>query len=200
MPSLTDDVSVQVINKTVRIASKIPQTSMKVAQGAIKGICISMKGSELTTQLVMDMVKKVLHLMTSDVKFSASNINISELQKSGKISVMEASITKDVMEPFDKMCRKYKVKYKVMYDNGNKEYKVFFSAKNTELINACLQKASGEWFKKQSKEVEKGVGLLNQKKDSLRSKLTFFCSWAKKYNANREKAVEKERGEIQNDK
>lgn len=192
MPSLSDSVSAQIAGKIPDAAEKTVQGGLKASKGVKKGVCLVFKGPALTLKVLMMAVKKFLDIQSSGVQYSASNISMKKLQKSGKVSAIDGELSEEIMKPLDKIFRKTGVKYMAMYNKETKEYLLFFSAKDTEVINACLKKAFAEWeanSKEMSKEKE------SEAKESVRNKIAFFRERVKEYNENRKKMKSKEQEE-----
>ena len=198
MPSLSDDVAAQLVNKFPDAAGKAVKTGKKTAQGTMKGIVLTFKGGKFTLELVIKAIKKLLDINSTGVNYSSKNISMEKLQKEGTVTAINDKVSKEVMKPLDKLCRKYGIKYNALYDAENDKYHVFFNAKNTEVINVFFNKATAEYFTNQAKKEkvnENGKEASEHSRSSVRGKITFFRNRAKKYNENREKMKGKHREE-----
>lgn len=131
--------------------------------GAVKGICLLLIKSDFTESAVMKAVKNVAYKKTGDIKFSKQNIDVDKLRKSGRVYMVEDSVTAEVMKGFDQQCRLYGIKYSAMKDTrgeGEEGYKptymVFFEGEDDKLITRALQEAYEDYAKQQKKEKAAG--------------------------------------------
>lgn len=130
--------------------------------GAVKGICLLLIKSDFTESAVMKAVKNVAYKKIGDIKFSKQNIDVDKLRKSGRVYMVEDSVTAEVMKGFDQQCRLYGIKYSAMKDTrgeGEEGYKptymVFFEGEDDKLITRALQEAYAD-YAKQQKEAKEG--------------------------------------------
>lgn len=162
---------------TGKAISKTKQAGGLVLKGTVKGICLIIKGSCFTTDAVMKSI-------TGNIKYSHQNISISKLMKSGTVRAIDENITADVMQYFDKHCKKFHVKYTAMKDTrdpNNPVYMVFYEGKQMEVIKKVIQEASKDYMKAQKESAEKQEGKGKEKengekpkRESVKAKLAFF--------------------------
>lgn len=183
MPSLTDELTSKAINEravqnSAKAAVKAAAETLKAGEAAVKGICLLLlNGSDFTTKNVMKAVKAVAFKKTGDIKYAKNNIDISTLQKSGKVYKIDENVTSDVMQHFDKYSRKYGIKYSAMKDERNPDkpsYMVFFEGKNSDMILHMMQEAYKDYMdaEKNGKRVSKQPE--PSKRESVKAKLAFF--------------------------
>lgn len=197
MPSLSDSVGAEMVGKLPGTAEKsliAGKEALKLGKNLFKGLCISFKTTgKLSTDTLMKAIKKFLDMQSSGVQYSASNVSMEELQKSGNVSAIKSEIAEEIMKPLDKVCREAGVKYRALYNADTKQYLLFFSARDTEVINACLMRAYSKWQnEQQNADMNKTKGTA-EKKPSVRNKLAFFRERIKKYNENRKKMKNQKR-------
>lgn len=179
MPSITDDISskelADVKDSAIKAARSVPS--------AIKGLCLILTDvTEFTAKNVMVAVKNKVYKKTGNIKYSANNINMAKLAKSGRIHKVDEEVTAEVMKYFDKQCKRYRVKYSAMKDERNPDkpsYMVFFEGKDSELILHMMEESYKDYIKaaenneKKSSGKEKDQGK-SEKRDSVKAKLAFF--------------------------
>lgn len=189
MANLTDEITSKVINDgtkaaqaSLKAAQKVTKETLKAGEAAVKGICLLiLDGGAFTTENVMKAVKSVAFKKTGDVKYSKNNIDITALQKSGRVSKLDENVAADVMKHFDAQCKKYGVKYAAMKDERNPDkpaYMIFFEGKNSEMILHVMQEACKEYIEAQKgKKAPKHAKRDKQKdtgRESVKAKLAFF--------------------------
>lgn len=167
--SVTDDVSSQIQNKAQEGISQAIQAlpgalsgAKGVVSGTISGIAFIVQMPVLTTQGIMSIVANMSH----NPKYSKQNISIAELGKREEIKKIDEGMTKDVMKPFDKSCRKYGITYSAVVDRSdphNPTYYVFFKGKETPVIEQALKEAYKSYVKEQA-----------NPRTSIRARLAFF--------------------------
>lgn len=191
MAYLSDEIASKAINdgtkaarESLKAAQKVTSEALKAGEAAVKGICLLiLDGGAFTTENVMKAVKSVAFKKTGDVKYSKNNIDITALQKSGRVFKLDENITADVMKHFDAQCKKYGVKYAAMKDERNPDkpaYMVFFEGKNSEMILHVMQEAYKDYIEAQKEEKvpnRKHAQRDQQKntgRESVKAKLAFF--------------------------
>lgn len=194
MANLSDEIASKAINDgakaaqaSLKTAQKVAKESLKAGEAAVKGICLLiLDGGAFTTENVMKAVKSVAFKKTGDVKYSKNNIDITALQKSGRVYKMDENVTADVMKHFDAQCKKYGVKYAAMKDERNPDkpaYMVFFEGKNSEMILHVIQEAYKDYMETlEAQKEEKAPKRKHAKRDkqkntsreSVKAKLAFF--------------------------
>lgn len=154
MPSITDDISKKMVDKTLRNAPGAVENTVRVVDKALekskKGICLVFKGGAFTCESLMKAVKFLLYQKKEDIKFSNRNISIDELKESGTVKTIDGSVTQEVMQYFDKYCQKFHIQYTAMVDDRNPEepsYMVFFRGNDDSLILKAMKEAMKDWQK-----------------------------------------------------
>lgn len=184
MSIITDELSEKAVTRTVSSApkavgktlekteealTKTKKAGSKALKGAVKGICLIIKGTEFTTDAVMKSI-------TGDIKYSRRNIEISKLMKLGTVKKIDEAVTADVMKYFDKHCKAYGVKYSAMKDTSepdNPTYMIFYEGKQVSVIEEVIRKASKDYLDAQKKQNEK-TAEKGQARESVKAKLAFF--------------------------
>lgn len=198
MPSLADDTASQLVNKLPGATVKTVKAGKTTIKGSWKGICLTFKMGKFGLKGIIKAMKKFLDMTHEGQQYSSKNISMKALQEKGNVVGIEVPIMQGVMKPLDKLCRKYGIKYTAMYDKSKNEYYMFFNAKNTDIVNTFFKKATEEYFAneaKKEKATENGKEADAGSRSSVRGKINFFRSWAKKYNESREKMKGKHREE-----
>lgn len=191
MANLTDEITSKAINdgtkavkESLKAAQKVTKETLKAGEAAVKGICLLiLDGGAFTTENVMKAVKSVAFKRTGDLKYSKNNIDITALQKSGRVFKLDENVTADVMKHFDAQCKKYGVKYAAMKDERNPDnpaYMVFFEGKKSEMILHVMQEAYKDYM--EGLEAQKNPKSKHAKRDkqkdtgreSVKAKLAFF--------------------------
>lgn len=191
MANLTDEITSKAINdgtkaakESLKTAQKVTKEALRAGEAAVKGICLLiLDGGAFTTENVMKAVKSVAFKKTGDVKYSKNNIDITALQKTGRVFKLDENVTADVMKHFDAQCKKYGVKYAAMKDERNPDkpaYMVFFEGKKSEMILHVMQEAYKDYIEAQKE--EKAPKSKQAKRDkhkdsgreSVKAKLAFF--------------------------
>lgn len=216
--SITDEVMGKAPDQMMKAAdmalkaAKEAKADIKdAAAGAVKGICLILKGVGFSEAAVMKAVKAVVYKKTGDIKYSNRNIDISKLRKSGHVYRVEDNVLAEAMGCFDAQCKKHGIKYSAMKDirgEGKPDYKpsymVFFEGRDTDTITSALQEAIKDYLEKQAKEEgqekteEKGSrrkkdkSVDPEKRESVKAKLAFFRDRVATRDAERD-AVEKHR-------
>lgn len=191
---LTDDLSGQMAGMTGETAKNIMEYTVnptiqkafnggdKLLKGGAKatkaagkytfqGICLIIKGAELTAENVM---KKTAEAITGDIRFSQKNIRIDKLKKSGKVTMVDESVTAEAMKYFDHYCKRFGIRYTAMIDKQDKShpaYYLFFNNRDSEAILNAMKLAYKD-YSKNAKEQPR-----NEKKplrESVKAKLAFF--------------------------
>lgn len=182
------DKSPDVVSKSYQGAKQAGSDILYVEGKTLKGICIILgNGTEFTTKNVMKAVKQIAFHKTGSIKYSGQNVDMEELKKSGSVTVANEHVTEEVMQFFDKYCKKFGVKYNAVLDERDPEnpsYMLFFNGKNDKIILKALQEAYLDYEKsqvkrEQGKEPQKEKGKKKnkrqtQEKESVRAKLAFF--------------------------
>lgn len=181
MPSVTDDVSDQLINKTmegVRAAPGVLQSTISggknIVAGAVNGVVIVFKAPVFTANAVMTAAGK----MTHNPKYSKRNISIGELEKNSDIKKMDEGMTREAMKYFDKGCKKYGVTYSAVVDKSNPKdplYYVFFKGRESSVIEQVMKESYKAYVKEQAKP-----------KVSVKAKLAFFLGRVKARDAEQQ--------------
>ena len=199
----------KITKNTIKEALKIGAV---VGGKTIKGICLILdKGTEFTTHNVMKAVKDLAYNKTGNIEFSNQNIDMVQLQQSGKVSKIDENITADVMKHFNAQCKRFGVKYSAMKDERDPEnpsYMIFYNGKSGEIILQVMKEAYKDYMEtqKQAEQPEQEQKKKNQKKkktfwgkqkqeepqkrESVRAKLAFFRDRVADQEADRE-ALEK---------
>ena len=199
----------KITKNTIKEALKIGAV---VGRKTIKGICLILdKGTEFTTHNVMKAVKDLAYNKTGNIEFSNQNIDMVQLQQSGKVSKIDENITADVMKHFNAQCKRFGVKYSAMKDERDPEnpsYMIFYNGKSGEIILQVMKEAYKDYMEsqKQAEQPEQEQKKKNQKKketfwgkqkqeepqkrESVRAKLAFFRDRVADQEADRE-ALEK---------
>lgn len=201
------DKAPDAISKTYQGAKQVGADALhvggKVLGATIKGICLILeKGTEFTTDNVMNAVRQVAFDKTGSIEYSDHNIDMVNLKKLGSVSTIDENITADVMQYFDKYCKQFDVKYNAMLnerDPNNPSYMVFFNGKDDKIILKVLQEAYVDYAqaqknrengREQNKDVRKNKSRnRTSKKESVRAKLAFF--------RNRVANRDKEQGDVE---
>lgn len=193
MASMTDSASESIAKKLPGASEKAIKGSIKGAKKTWKGICLVIKGGVFNLKKIIEAINRLLDLKQSGsfVALAGKNVSIEKLQRLGNITSVDPQISKEVMQPLNKLCRRYNIKYTALYDKSTNEYKVFFNAKNTEILDIFLKKASSTYMEKQQKMQDKAQKS-EKRKESVRGKIEFFRNRVKKYNENRQKMNGKE--------
>lgn len=193
MASITDITSESIARKLPGASEKAIKGGLKASKQTCKGICLVVKGGVFSLKKIIAAINRLLDLKGSGsmVALAGKNISIEKLQKSGNITSIDPLVSKEVMKPLNKLCRRYNVKYTAVYDKSTNEYKVFFNAKNTEVLDIFFKKASNDYMEKQQKMQDKSQKA-EKRKESVRGKIKFFRDRVKKYNENRQKMKGKE--------
>lgn len=210
------DKSVAATLKGAKITKNTIKEALKIGAvvggKTIKGICLILdKGTEFTTHNVMKAVKDLAYNKTGNIEFSNQNIDMVQLQQSGKVSKIDENITADVMKHFDAQCKRFGVKYSAMKDERDPEnpsYMIFYNGKSGEIILQVMKEAYKDYMEsqKQAEQPEQEQKKKNQKKkktfwgkqkqeepqkrESVRAKLAFFRDRVADQEADRE-ALEK---------
>lgn len=196
----------KITKNTIKEALKIGAV---VGGRTIKGICLILdKGTEFTTHNVMKAVKDLAYNKTGNIEFSNQNIDMVQLQQSGKVSKIDENITADVMKHFNAQCKRFGVKYSAMKDERDPEnpsYMIFYNGKSGEIILQVMKEAYKDYMESQKqaeqpeqeqKKEKKGAFWGKQKqeepqkRESVRAKLAFFRDRVADREADRE-ALEK---------
>lgn len=210
------DKSVAATLKGAKITKNTIKEALKIGAvvggKTIKGICLILdKGTEFTTHNVMKAVKDLAYNKTGNIEFSNQNIDMVQLQQSGKVSKIDENITADVMKHFNAQCKRFGVKYSAMKDERDPEnpsYMIFYNGKSGEIILQVMKEAYKDYMEsqKQAEQPEQEQKKKNQKKkktfwgkqkqeepqkrESVRAKLAFFRDRVADQEADRE-ALEK---------
>ncbi|MGN1332871.1 MAG: DUF3801 domain-containing protein [Lachnospiraceae bacterium] len=210
------DKSVAATLKGAKITKNTIKEALKIGAvvggKTIKGICLILdKGTEFTTHNVMKAVKDLAYNKTGNIEFSNQNIDMVQLQQSGKVSKIDENITADVMKHFNAQCKRFGVKYSAMKDERDPEnpsYMIFYNGKSGEIILQVMKEAYKDYMEsqKQAEQPEQEQKKENQKKkktfwgkqkqeepqkrESVRAKLAFFRDRVADQEADRE-ALEK---------
>ena len=212
--SVSDEITKKIFDKAPDAVSKAYQGTKqvghdvlhvggKVLENSIKGICLILeKGTEFTTQNVMEAVRKVAFNKTGAIEYSKQNIVMEELKKSGSVTKIEERITADVMQYFDKNCKRFGVKYNAVRDErdpDNPKYIVFFNGKDDKTILEALKESYIDYAEaqknpeQQREQKERGKESKqngkHREKESVRAKLAFF--------RNRVADRDKEQGDVE---
>lgn len=223
MASQFEEIGKEMYDKSVAATlkgAKITKNTIKevlkigavVGGRTIKGICLILgKGTEFTTHNVMKAVKDLAYNKTGNIEFSNQNIDMVQLQQSGKVSKIDENITADVMKHFNAQCKRFGVKYSAMKDERDPEnpsYMIFYNGKSGEIILQVMKEAYKDYMEsqKQAEQPEQEQKKKNQKKkktfwgkqkqeepqkrESVRAKLAFFRDRVADQEADRE-ALEK---------
>ena len=194
MANLSDEITSKAINdgtkaakESLKAAQKVTSEALKAGETAVKGICLLiLDGGAFTTENVMKAVKSVAFKTTGDLKYSKNNIDITALQKSGRVYKLDENVTADVMKHFDAQCKKYGVKYAAMKDERNPDkpaYMVFFEGKKSEMILHVMQEAYKDYMEtleaQKEEKVPKSKHVKRDKhkdtgRESVKAKLAFF--------------------------
>lgn len=209
MASQFEEIGKEMYDKSVAATlkgAKITKNTIKevlkigavVGGRTIKGICLILgKGTEFTTHNVMKAVKDLAYNKTGNIEFSNQNIDMVQLQQSGKVSKIDENITADVMKHFNAQCKRFGVKYSAMKDERDPEnpsYMIFYNGKSGEIILQVMKEAYKDYMEsqkqteksqqeqKQQQEQKKKRGTFwgkqkqeePQKRESVRAKLAFF--------------------------
>lgn len=167
----------KITKNTIKEALKIGAV---VGGKTIKGICLILdKGTEFTTHNVMKAVKDLAYNKTGNIEFSNQNIDMVQLQQSGKVSKIDENITADVMKHFNAQCKRFGVKYSAMKDERDPEnpsYMIFYNGKSGEIILQVMKEAYKDYMEsqKQAEQPEQ-----EQKKKNQKKKKTFWGKWGK---------------------
>ena len=167
----------KITKNTIKEALKIGAV---VGGKTIKGICLILdKGTEFTTHNVMKAVKDLAYNKTGNIEFSNQNIDMVQLQQSGKVSKIDENITADVMKHFNAQCKRFGVKYSAMKDESDPEnpsYMIFYNGKSGEIILQVMKEAYKDYMEsqKQAEQPEQ-----EQKKKNQKKKKTFWGKWGK---------------------
>lgn len=176
MSSIGEQIAQDQMEKAKKAAGKLARPAGK---GAVKGICLIVKASELTAKTLMAAVRHCLYEKTGNIGYSNRNISMRALKKSGRVSIMPEGVTRDVMQYFDKYCKQYGIKYSVMLDQRNPEsqYMVFFQSDNADLIMKALQEGYKDFSKNAlGKRKMQGKEARSEERDSVVGKLYSFRS------------------------
>ncbi len=177
MSSIGEQIAQDQMDKAKKAAGRLVRPAGK---GAVKGLCLVVKASQLTTKTLMNAIKHCLYEKTGNIKYSNRNIHMGALKKSGKVSIMPEEVTQDVMKYFDKYCKKYGIKYSAMYDQRNPEssqYMVFFQSDNADLIMKALQEGFKDFSKAAIRESKmQGKEAKSEERESVIGKLYSFRS------------------------
>lgn len=174
MSSISEQIAQDQMASAKKAAGKLVRPMRK---GTVKGICLIVKASELTAKTLMAAVKQCLYEKTGDISYSNRNISMKALKKSGKVSIMPEGVTQDVMQYFDKYCKKYGIKYSAMLDQQNpkaSQYMVFFQSDNADLIMKALQEGYKDFSKAAIKGKTQGKEAKSNEKESVIGKLYSF--------------------------
>lgn len=175
MGSIGEQIAQDQMDKVKKAAEKLARPAGK---GAVKGICLIVKASELTAKTLMAAVRHCLYEKTGNIGYSNRNISMRALKKSGRVSIMPEGVTRDVMQYFDKYCKQYGIKYSVMLDQRNPEsqYMVFFQSDNADLIMKALQEGYKDFSNALRKSKVQGKEARSEERDSVIGKLYSFRS------------------------
>ena len=194
--SLTDDLSGQMTGRTgdatrntleyavtpaIQKASaggeKLLKGGAKAAKTAGKytfqGICLILKGAELTVENVL---KKTAEAITGDIRFSKKNIYMDKLKKSGKVTMVNESVTAEAMKYFDQYCKQFGIHYTAMADKRDKNnpaYFLFFNNKDSEIILNAMKLAYKDYSRNAREQPENGKEAPRER-ESVKAKLAFF--------------------------
>lgn len=192
--SLTDDLSGQMTGRTGDAARNTMEYAVtpalqKAAEGGEKllkgganiaktagkytfqGICLIIQGTGLTAENVM---KKTAEAITGDIRFSKKNIRMDKLKKSGKVTMVEESVTAEAMKYFDQYCKQFGIHYTAMADKRDKNhpaYFLFFNNKDSEIILNAMKLAYKDYSRNMKEQPENGK---EAPKESVKAKLAFF--------------------------
>lgn len=210
--SLTDDLSGQMTGRTGDAArnameyavtpamqkaaaggEKLLKGGAKAAKTAGKytfqGICLILKGAALTAENVM---KKTAEAITGDIRFSKKNIRMDKLKKSGKVTMVEESVTAEAMKYFDQYCKQFGIHYTAMVDKRDKNhpaYFLFFNSRDSEVILNAMKLAYKDYSRDAKEHPESGREA-SRERESVKAKLAFFRDRAAAGNAE-QRDVEK---------
>lgn len=176
MSSISEQIAQDQMDKAQKAAGRLARPAGK---GAVKGICLIVKASELTARTLMSAVKQCLYEKTKDIGYSNRNISMKALKKSGKVSIMPEGVTQDVMQYFDKYCKQYGIKYSAMLDQrnpGSPQYMVFFQSDHADMVMKALQEGYKDFEAALGKSKMQGKEARSEERDSVVGKLYSFRS------------------------
>lgn len=160
-------------------------------QAVAKGIVASIRCAALGGKEFMQVCRMICR--EGKDKIRHNNISVARLTRmvdgrpNDSISKIDAAMTEEITKSFKKYASRYGVKYSLVKDKSTKPptYSVFFSAKDTAVINECVQQYVKDRYRAQQREKDGRV--------SIKERMKRAKEKMKHVNKDREK--NKDRGE-----
>lgn len=135
-----------------------------------KGIVASIKCAAFGSTEFLKVCQKICREGTD--KALHNTISVARLTKmvdgrpGDSISRIDAAMTEEATKSFKKYASKYHIKYSLIKDSATRPptYSVLFAAKDTAIINECVQKYVKDKFKEQKREKEGRVSIKERMK------------------------------------
>ena len=99
-----------------------------------KALAITFQTSKITSEVVMEVIKKALQERTKEVKGKQSLKNLNK-----KSSLQTIDISDDTLKKLSKYLRKYNIDYSILKNTAKeKTYSLFFRNCDAELLNKIM--------------------------------------------------------------